>query len=169
MHLPTQLLLDGKELSPQSLHRSAPPDHKMTLRVPTTVVGEPEEREGFRLPLFAFSSIRRREASELDQPRLLRMDLQTKLGQPLPKISQEPLCFRLVLKTGDEIVGVANDDDIAPRDFLPPDLHPQVEDIVQIHVGEQRRNHCPLWRTHRRLRPFAIFRDPGLQPFLNQP
>src|SRR5438045_2286219 len=72
MHLPTQLLLDGKELSPQSLHRSAPPDHKMTLRVPTTVVGEPEEREGFRLPLFAFSSIRRREASELDQPRLLR-------------------------------------------------------------------------------------------------
>ena len=28
-------------------------------------------------------------------------------------------------------------------------------------------DYCPLWRTHRRLRPFAVFRNSGLQPFLN--
>ena len=39
---------------------------------------------------------------------------------------------------GDEIVGVADDDNVATRDFLPPDLGPQVENIVQIHVREQR-------------------------------
>ena len=87
-------------------------------------MGKPEERECFRLPLSALPPIRRREASELDQPRLLRMNLQTKLGQPLLEVSQEPLRFRLVLESGDKIIGVANDNDVAARNFLPPDLDP---------------------------------------------
>src|SRR5579859_4770634 len=109
----------------------------MALRVPTAIVGEPEEREGFRFALSALPSIRRREAPELDQSRLLRMDLQSKLRQPFLELPQEPLCICLVLKAGDEIVGVADDDNVAARDFLPPDLYPQVEDIMQVHVGEQ--------------------------------
>jgi FAD/FMN-containing dehydrogenase len=72
--------------STQSLRRCLPPDHKVILRVPTTVVGEPEERESFRLPLTAFPSIGRREAPELDQPRLFRMDLQSKLRIVFPSL-----------------------------------------------------------------------------------
>src|ERR1022692_38154 len=131
-------MLDGQEFCPQSFCRCPPPDHKMALRVPTTIVGEPEKREGFRFSLSALPSIRCREASKLDQSRLLRMDLQSKLRQPFLEIPQEPLCVCLVLKSGDEIVGVADDDNVATRDFLPPDLGPQVENIVQIHVREQR-------------------------------
>jgi hypothetical protein len=101
-------------------------------------VGEPEERERFRLPFFALPSIRRREASEFDQPRLLWMEFQTELCQPLLKISQEPLRIRPVLKPGDKIIGVSDDDDVPTHDFLSPHLGPQVEDMVQIDVGEQR-------------------------------
>src|SRR6202521_1666896 len=39
---------------------------------------------------------------------------------------------------------------------------------MQIHVGEQWRNHCPLRRPYLGLRPLAIFRYSRLQPFLDQ-
>ena len=118
MHLPAQLLLDGQELCPQSFCRCPPPDHKMALRVPTTIVGEPEKRESFRFSLSALPSIRPREASQLDQSRLLRN------GSP---VQTSPAVLENLARTA-----------LATRDFLPPDLGPQVENIVQIHVREQR-------------------------------
>src|ERR1700677_3459153 len=39
---------------------------------------------------------------------------------------------------------------------------------MQVHVGEQRRNHCSLRRSYLRLRPLTIFRNSRLQPFLDQ-
>src|ERR1700752_3224537 len=47
------------------------------------------------------------------------------------------------LRSWRTIVGVADDNDIAPSHFLTPSLYPQVEDIMQVHVGEQRRNDSP--------------------------
>jgi hypothetical protein len=41
------------------------------------------------------------------------MEFQTKLCQPLLKISQKPLRICPVLKPGDKIIGVAHDDDVA--------------------------------------------------------
>ena len=43
-----------------------------------------------------------------------------------------------MLKSGDEIVGVADNNHVTARDFLSPYLDPQVEYIVKVHVGEQR-------------------------------
>jgi hypothetical protein len=42
-----------------------------------------------------------------------------------------------------KIISVADDNYVALRDFLAPGLDPQIEDIMQVHVGEQRRNHAP--------------------------
>src|ERR1039457_6301868 len=39
---------------------------------------------------------------------------------------------------------------------------------MQVHVGEQRRNHCSLRRSYLRLRPLTVFRNSRLQPFLDQ-
>jgi hypothetical protein len=50
------------------------------------------------------------------------VNFQPELRQPLLKLLQKPLRIGPVLKPGDQIVGVANDDHVAPRDFLPPDL-----------------------------------------------
>jgi hypothetical protein len=62
----------------------------------------------------------RRTASELDQPRLLWMNLQPKLRQTFHEISQKPLRIRLVLETGHEIIGVADDYHVPFRHFLAP-------------------------------------------------
>src|SRR5262249_18992578 len=42
------------------------------------------------------------------------------------------------LRSWRTIVGISDDNDIAVRHFLAPSLNPQVEHVMQIHVGEQR-------------------------------
>src|SRR6266567_7725590 len=51
------------------------------------------------------------------------------------KFLQEPLSIRSVLKTKHKIVSVANDGHVPFRHFLAPGLGPQIEDIMQVHVG----------------------------------
>lgn len=69
------------------------------------------------------------------------MDLQPELRQPFPKLSQEPLSFRPVLESDHEIIGVADHDHVPLRHFLAPDLCPQIENMMQVHVRQQRRYH----------------------------
>ena len=71
------------------------------------------------------------------------MDLQPELRQPLPKLFQKPLRFRPVLESRYEIVGVADHYHLAFRHFLAPDLRPQIEDMMQVHVRQQRRDDSP--------------------------
>src|SRR5580704_16400325 len=52
----------------------------------------------------------------------------------------------LMLETGDEVVGIPDHDHVA-RGLAPsPALGPEVEDVVEIDVGKQRRNHRALTR-----------------------
>ena len=44
----------------------------------------------------------------------------------------------LMLETDDEIVSVADHNHVPMRHFLAPLLGPQIEDVVQVHVGQQR-------------------------------
>src|SRR5215813_653150 len=39
---------------------------------------------------------------------------------------------------------------------------------MQVHVGEQRRNHCSLRRSYLGLRPLTILGNSSLQPFLDE-
>ena len=41
------------------------------------------------------------------------------------------------------VVGEAHDDHVTAREPLPPPVGPQVQDVVQVHVGEQRGQHAP--------------------------
>src|SRR6266516_111230 len=81
---------------------------------------------------------------ELDQPGLIRVQLQPELRGPAAKLVPEPLSVFPVLEPDDEIVGETHDDHITARVPLPPPAGPQVQDVAQVHVGEQRRNRCPL-------------------------
>ena len=51
---------------------------------------------------------------------------------------KEPLRILLILKLHDEVVGETHDDHIPVRVTTSPPLGPQVEDIVQVHISEQR-------------------------------
>ena len=59
--------------------------------------------------------------------------------------------------------------DIAVRPLLTPCLDPQVEHVVQIDVGQQRRGTAALRRPFLHSYPFPILQHAGVQPFLDQP
>src|SRR5262245_30084244 len=74
---------------------------------------------------------------EFNPARLIWMKFQSELLQPLPKSPQEPVCLSLVLEAQDSIIRVADDHHFA-LPFLAPDIHPEIETVVQINVREQR-------------------------------
>jgi hypothetical protein len=51
-----------------------------------------------------------------------------------------------MLKPQHCVVRIPHHDDIAVRHLLPPRLHPEIENIVQVEIGKQRRYYCPLTR-----------------------
>jgi hypothetical protein len=72
---------------------------------------------------------------ELDQPGLIRVQLQPELREPAAKLVPEPLSVFPVLEPDGEIVGEAHNDHITARVPFPPPVGPQVQDVVQVYVG----------------------------------
>ena len=82
-----------------------------------------------------------RETTKLNQPRFLGVQFQAELGEPDAELPQKPLRLVSVLETYDEVVGVPYDDDVASAVPLSPLPHPQVENVMQVHVRQERWNH----------------------------
>ena len=103
----------------------------------STDVREPEKIEGLWSPLTPATAIFCREATELEQSRFVRMEYQSELLQA--GLQFPPEAFRIVtmLETDDKVIRIAHDDDIAARMRIPPPVDPQVQYIVQEHIGEQ--------------------------------
>src|SRR5207244_12087103 len=90
-------------------------------------MGETEEVERLRLakprplPLF------RRPAAELDQTGLVRMQGQRKPRQPIPQFCLKPLGIGLVFKAGNDVIGIAHQNDV-PLSMMPsPPLSPELK------------------------------------------
>ena len=86
-----------------------------------------------------------RKATELDQASLAFMQFQAKLGEPRVEFLQTRDCFAVVLETDHEVVrrpplrgGARHHHHIAAATVVPPLLDPQLEDIMQEHVRQQR-------------------------------
>src|SRR5271166_3842807 len=73
-----------------------------------------------------------------------------------------------MLEPDDEVIGEAHDDHITARIPAPPPLGPQVEDVMKVHVREQRRCRCPLRRSLHGLRPGPILDDSRAQPLADE-
>ncbi len=56
----------------------------------------------------------------------------------LAKPGEEPLGVVLMLEPDDEVVGPPHDDHLTAGVPPPPPVGPQVQDVVQVHVREQR-------------------------------
>jgi len=107
--------------------------------------------------------------SELDQARLLGIQIQTELREPVAKLSPEPFGVLPILKPHHEVIGPAHDHHVTVRVPSPPLMSPQVKDVVRVDVREQRRNRCPLRNAFLERRPEPILNDPCGQPLLDQP
>jgi hypothetical protein len=73
-----------------------------------------------------------------------------------------------VLKANNKVVGIPHNDHIALGLVLSPAVGPQVEHVVHVDVGEQRRNHRTLSRPYLTHRDDPVFQDTRLQPFADK-
>src|ERR1700691_4871912 len=108
MHPLTQLRLDGVKRRPHPLGHSPTAYNEVAFGVRRTVVREPKKRERLRFSLATLLPIYLCEPTKFDQSRLLRMEFQSEVRQPFPKLSQEPLSVFALLKADHQIVGVAD-------------------------------------------------------------
>ncbi len=66
------------------------------------------------------------------------MQFQVELRKPLSKIIEEPFRITEVLEPDYEVVREPGDDHVAPGVLQPPLPGPPVEDVMKVHVREQR-------------------------------
>jgi len=93
-----------------------------------------QEVKRLRLPLATGRTGSGGVAPELDEPRLVGMQLQVELRKPLSKVAEELLGVRLVLEPGDKVVGEPHDDHVTVGVPPPPLPDPSVEDVVEVDV-----------------------------------
>jgi hypothetical protein len=89
--------------------------------------------------------------------------------EPLTHRIEKATCVALVLEAGHQIVGITHDDHVALGFPPSPAFGPKVEDVVEVDVGEERRNGssdakdnlqcCVGWR------PCARPSDPHQEPW----
>ena len=85
------------------------------------------------------------EPPELDQARLLGVQLQARTSRAAREARPRNRSRVLpMLEAHHEVVREAHDDHVTARVPASPLVGPQVEDVVQVDVREQRRNRCPL-------------------------
>ena len=69
-----------------------------------------------------------------------------------------------MLEPGDEVVRPAQDDHVSVRLLAPPAPGPPVEDVVEVDIGDERRDRCPLGRPLVDRLPLSVLDHPRLQP-----
>src|SRR5450755_613161 len=98
---------------------------------------EPEELERLRLAEPTRLAVAGGVPPELDQPRLLSIQLQTEFREPVAKVSPELLGVFPMLKSHYEVVSEANDHNVTARVPSPPLVSPHIQDVVRVNVPEQ--------------------------------
>src|SRR5436309_4981518 len=82
--------------------------------------------------------------------------------------AEEATCVALMLKADHQIVGISHDDHVAPGLPPSPALSPKIEAVMQVDIGEDRRNHRSLAGSPVIDRHDPVFEDARPQPFLDQ-
>jgi len=164
----TDFVFDSLQLGTLSFGDGMTHEDKTSLLAQAAYVGEPKELEGLGLTLSVAFPFLDREASETDEPGLVGMKLEFELFQPLSQMRQEPFRVLLVLEADNKIVGITHHDDFSAAGLFSFPLHPQVQHIVQLHVGEQGRDHGPLRSAFLTGFPSIAVHDSGLEPLGDQ-
>jgi hypothetical protein len=106
--------------------------------------------------------------AELQQARLVPMQFQSELLEPLAQCFPESPRIGFVFKADNQIIGIAHEDHFAFGLSSPPLLVPQVEYVVQVDIGKQWRNHCTLRCPLLTDAPVPIFQNAHLEPLAHK-
>src|SRR5437867_539620 len=160
--------LDRLELRLPSLAHRLPQHREPSLSRPPAAMREAEKVEGLRFPVATPSPGPLRVAAELDEPRLVGVQRQPELREPLAQLGEEPLGLLPMLESHDEVVREAHQHHISVRLLRPPPLDPEIEHVVQIDVGQQRTDTPALYRADLTPCSLPILQHAGVQPFLDE-
>jgi hypothetical protein len=72
------------------------------------------------------------------EPRLLGVQLQAELREPVAKVGPEPIGITAMLEPHHEVVGETRDNDVTARVPSSPLVSPQVKEVVQVAVRQER-------------------------------
>src|SRR6266849_3131637 len=169
VHQPPGFLAQRLQLARQTLALSLVLYDEPAVPCPPAVVGEAEEGEAHRSPLAALPSSQSREPAELDQSRLVLVQRQAEMAQSLIEGAEHLPCIGLGLEAHHEVVGIAHDHNATASMSPTPLVDPEVEDVVQEDIGEERADACPLRRSSVRFVPLVALQDTGAQPELDEP
>jgi hypothetical protein len=116
-------------------------DLELPCSVRSTTVRKAQEVERFRSALPPPAPPVDRKPAELDQTRLVRVQGEPELRQPFPEVLQEYLRRPHILKARHTIVGITNHNDLSSPWLFPPVLNPEIVDVVEVDIRQQRRDH----------------------------
>src|ERR1700691_5312897 len=138
MHAHLELLLDLLQLLSHALADRHAPHGIRPVPVLPADMREAKEVEGLRLAFSSSFPILFGIPPELDPARLFRVQLQSELPQPFSQALAKTICVRTPLEAEDDVVRIAEDDHLlASRTLLAPDVHPEIEHIVEVDVGKE--------------------------------
>jgi hypothetical protein len=121
---------------------------------------KPQKVKRFGFSLTSLSSVVYRKSAKLNQAGLLGIHFQPKSPHALLQLTLKAFRILSVLKSYDKVIRIPHDDHFTLGAFLAPLLHPQIQNIMQVYVRKQWRNHCPLWRPNHGPGPLAFLGYP---------
>jgi len=127
-----------------------------------------QEVEGLWLTLPLSGSLHGGKAPEPNQPRLLAVQFQSELRHPLAQLQQELLGILAMFKAHHEVICIAHKDDFSACVLLTPVMCPRIQDIMEVYIGQQRRDGRSLRSARFAGFPLVLFDDSSMEPFANQ-
>ncbi len=121
---------------------------------------EPEEVERFWFTFSPAGAVFGCEAAELRQSGFLRMYRESELLQSALHGYTKALSVDSLVEPDDYVICVSDHDHIACGMAASPLMRPQIEDIVEVDVCQQRRDNRTLWGAFLRCPPFSFLRCP---------
>src|SRR5215469_693877 len=170
MHAPPKLDFDLVELRLQPLADRLPKhgEPSVTLLLYANV-RKAEKVERLRFPLSTPLPVFDRKRTEFQQPRLLGMQLHVELPHSLAEFRPKRVGIRFPLEAKHDIVRKTHHDDLPVSTLSTPCLDPQIEHIMEVHVGQQGRGTSPLGRPFLHAYSLPILQHASVQPFLDEP
>ena len=116
------LVFDLGKLGPHPLRDGLSPEPEASALVLPAHVREAKEVEGLGLPVATGCTCSGGIAPELDEPRLVRVQLQGELREPLSQVVEELLGINPVLEPGHEVISLCRGPDYAEDRFMGPHM-----------------------------------------------
>jgi hypothetical protein len=106
------------------------------------VMSKAQEVERLRFPFCSPLPVIHRVRTKFQKSRFLGMHLQVELLHSFGKFRPKLIGIRWAVKSNTDVVRKTQHDDVAVRALPTPRLGPEVEYILEVNVGQQRRGIC---------------------------